>query len=515
MYYSQNTKNITTVILSFDGVMTSLSKLRFNYYRRFCKLYDQQLDVKEYYHLCASYQTMYNSCPIPSRLITKGALHKKVEEDLYAYSQHHGVKLNEGFDELYEIIKFKKLRLIYTSSHSSIYTEPLFALTGSLYRPHEFSFDYTETFNQYKDRPNEVLVIASDMQTLQLANEYRFNVIYYPSIQMENDEITIRSLAVIHHLLEAINIILDSSRLPKNQYILIDNHNTLEENYNKVIQTANTTLHAAIQAIYEKEQENVIGEIYFPEETVITQQREEQIDLSDNDEKSTEVHEQEVNKKDVQEKSFIQKLLEEVDYEEEQIEKNKIDSEELFEKTIVLNTEDLEEEQSFTLDPIEGLTEDTNTDLDSIIDALNNKDQKQEHTKIFTKEELKEFGMSEDDLYDEDEEDDDHTPILILLFNSFIYAAIDTIIFMLIYLAMSIGLYDWIFKPGGILSFLQPIIKIIYSISMRVFGGIASTLGNFINASPTLVEGIAVFSFITIILWIILFLIDYIRERKN
>ena len=80
MYYSQNTQSIRTVILSFDGVMTSLSKLRYNYYRRFCKLYDQQLDNSVYFNQCHSFSTMYEHCPIPNTLITKENLEKMLNK---------------------------------------------------------------------------------------------------------------------------------------------------------------------------------------------------------------------------------------------------------------------------------------------------------------------------------------------------------------------------------------------------------------------------------------------------
>ena len=89
MYYSQNTQNIRTVILSFDGVMTGLAKLRYNYYRRFCKLYDQKLDNETYFNQCHSFSTMYHHCPIASTLITEENLSKKVEEDfVYIVNPH-------------------------------------------------------------------------------------------------------------------------------------------------------------------------------------------------------------------------------------------------------------------------------------------------------------------------------------------------------------------------------------------------------------------------------------------
>lgn len=492
MYYSQNTQNIRTVILSFDGVMTGLAKLRYNYYRRFCKLYDQKLDNETYFNQCHSFSTMYHHCPIASTLITEENLSKKVEEDLYAYSLNHGVKINEGFDELFDLIRSKKMNLIYTSTHPKKYTEPLFVLTGSLYRPNEFYYNDESVYEMHKDHPSEVLVIASNMHTVKLANKYRFNVIYYPSCQEENNEITIRSFAVIHHLIEAINLILDKWREPRHQYLLIKENGNLDEEYDTLLHTSSSTLHHAITEIYNDEKENnthtAAQTNLIEEETNVIQ--EEIIEVEETITEPT--------------KNKILPLLE--------------DGEELFEKTMIFNLEkeELDEEENFTLEPLEEITEDTHTDLDTILNDLTIREQNINHTKVFTKEELKEFGMSEDDLYNEDDQEDDESlPLIKIVLNTFIYAVIDAILILLMYLALSIGLYDWIFKDNSPLSFIQNIVKLIHNVSMKVFGSISTIIGQSINASQSLVEGMAVFILITIVLWIILFIIELIRSKKH
>lgn len=493
--------------------MTTLSKLRYNYYRRFCKLYEQQLDTNTYFTKCASQNTMYEDCPIPSKLISKEALMHKVEEDLYAYSSHHGIKIHEGFDELYELIKSKKMELIYTSTHEKKYTDPLFTLTGSLYRPHAFYYNDFSIYEQYQHRASEVLVIASDYETVKLANEYRYNVIYYPAIQDENDEITIRSLAVIHHLIEAINLILDKSRQPKHQYNFIKNNELLEDTFQHLLQTSTASLKPTLQAIYEDEKasqvshtQEEIAEEFIPEEI------KEEIDVIEETE-STEEHTKEmIQEEETEDLSSIQLPLIE-------------DSEDLFDKTMVFNfkldelpttTENEEnvEEENFILEPLEETNEQSSTDIDQIIEELNHRDVN--HTQIFTKDELKEFGMSEDDLYNEDDDDEeDKEPFYKKIFSSFLYAVVDSIIVILIYLAMSIGLYDWIFKDNGLLSFLQPVIKTIYQTSMMLFGSIASMIGSFFNASDTLIEGIAVFFMITLVLWIGLIIASVLKDKKK
>lgn len=486
MYYPQNTHSINTVILSFDSVVTGLAKLRYNYYRRFCKLYDHHLDVAQYFEDCHSYQTMYSHCPIPSQLITSNQLGSKVEDDLYAYCLNHGIKIQEGFDELYELIRSKNMKLIYTSTHPKKYTEPLFVLTGSLYRPSKFYYDDESIYEEHKNHPNEVLVITSDIHTLKLANKYHYNVIFYPMVQDENDEITIRSFAVIHHLIEAINLILDKWREPRHQYLLINDQTTIDEAYNDLLKKSSSTLHSAITKIYNEEkvlqtQESVIEEECNQAEPIISEEKEATI-----------------------EEKQIAPILE--------------DGEELFEKTMVFNfeTDELEEE-SFTLEPFEEEHSDTKTDIETILNDLHQRDEDINHTKVFTKEELKEFGMSEEDLYleDEDEEIENKEPLFITLFNSFIYAIVDAIIVLLAYLALSIGLYDWVFKPNAPLSFVNNLVKLILDISMKLFGNIAESIGQTLNASASLVEGMAVFAFLTIVLWIVVFIKNLILNRRD
>ena len=124
--------------------------------------------------------------------------------------------------------------------------------------------------------------------------------------------------------------------------------------------------------------------------------------------------------------------------------------------------------------------------------------------------------MSENDLYNEDEkESEEKEPIYLTLFNSLVYAIIDSIIVLLAYLAISIGLYDWIFTQNAPLSFINTIVASIIRISTQLFGSIASTLGQLFNASASLEEGISVFILLTLILWVSIFIKNKIFVSKN
>ena len=84
MYYPQSTKDIRLVIMSFDDVMFDLTHLRYNYYRRLCRLYNTQLNREEFIRNIGSSRIMFKDSPIDHALLTTEALIDKIETDLYS-----------------------------------------------------------------------------------------------------------------------------------------------------------------------------------------------------------------------------------------------------------------------------------------------------------------------------------------------------------------------------------------------------------------------------------------------
>ena len=64
MFYKQTINNIKVVILSLDGGLLDLNRLRYNYFKRICKTHDVVLTKEEFEKALGNMKTMYNDFPI-------------------------------------------------------------------------------------------------------------------------------------------------------------------------------------------------------------------------------------------------------------------------------------------------------------------------------------------------------------------------------------------------------------------------------------------------------------------
>ena len=86
--------------LVFDDVMFDLTHLRYNYYRRLCRLYNTQLNREEFIRNIGSSRIMFKDSPIDHALLTTEALIDKIETDLYRQKLREEIEavLREYFD---------------------------------------------------------------------------------------------------------------------------------------------------------------------------------------------------------------------------------------------------------------------------------------------------------------------------------------------------------------------------------------------------------------------------------
>ena len=253
MYYKQSTKDIKMVIMSFDDVMFDLTKLRYNYYRRLCKLYNVTLDKKSFLERQGSCRTMFADSPIdPALLNTENMIHK-IETDLLAYCQMYGLKHKDGLVELMELFRQKKIPCVVTSTHPKKYTEPLLKLAALYHQPTEMIYDeqdmpclpdkayYQNILSRYGLKSQEVLLIASHMAAVRAANDLRMNVVAVPGLEEPSKEMEIRCLKVANSLLDVINIILEGRIAPlSDQYLLIRYDGSTQDLYQNSKRGANT-----------------------------------------------------------------------------------------------------------------------------------------------------------------------------------------------------------------------------------------------------------------------------------
>lgn len=438
MYYKQNTNNIQLVIMSFDDVLTNLSKLRYNYYRRLCKLYKQEIDKSTFINNMSSVRTMYDQCPIPEHLLNIETLTSKIEEDLTEYTRLYQLKKRDGANELLEYFQQKNIKFVLTSSHPKHFTKRLFDLGGFYIHPDHIYYDddsipllpdtslYQRILEDHQVDASHTLMIAANPASLKAANELRFNVLYYPLLEDVSMEMKIRSLAVISSLLEAINIIISKDQFGiQNNFLLLtgnDDATTLFNHYEALIAQYKDNEEATdcIETIYQNEflrlqkQENAAPILPILEDSL-----NEDIDDFTSLQASIEDKQKPTQPLIIAASTAPETMVED--------EAHKKEIEDLFkDETVTFDINDIEatkEVDLFTL----AKEEEKQKDRDNQENRVEDDNQR---TRVFTKEELKMFGVTEEDL--DNDNDDNETygkPSLIFtLIANIGYALMDSLL---------------------------------------------------------------------------------------
>lgn len=562
MFYKQSTKNLKLVILSFDDVMFDLTKLRYNYYRRLCKLYNATFDKETFFNDLGSVRTMFSHCPIDPGLLTQEAMITKIEEDLLAYCKMYGLKHRDGLVELLELFRQKKIPFVMTSTHQKKYTDPLYTLAALYHRPNEIFYDdqlaplpdtqlYQTILSKYHLTPDEVLLIAANRNSVLAANELRMNVIFMPSVENTTKEMDIRCLKSVNNLLEVINVVLESGHgdFSLGNYMLIRHEGSTQElyqNYQHLLEKYHhdPEILKIIESIYQQEFSKA------QKINVETTLKEQENDSYQKNGSSTDEEEQ-VEELQSSVLSALESFLDEVDDTQNitnlndtlKLTKTIIQEAETMhqeestedEKTKVNPLADIEMDGSFSLDQLDNTKvypidqNKTDEHLQSIIDEIGEEPtgllkEDINKTKVFTKEEMKMFGVSEKDTvsafdeYDEDEEEYD-TANQPLLITSFIvnvgYAIMDAILIVVVGGILMVGFRDWIFSPSSYLNVIGISIEKLISISMILFGNIVTKVTTFFHASETFAEMLAVMNLLAIVLWVLLDIISYVKKKNS
>lgn len=551
MFYKQSTKNVKLVILSFDDVMFDLTKLRYNYYRRLCRLYNSPFDKHVFLNDLGSCRSMFSHCPIDAALLTQEAMISKIEEDLLAYSKMYGLRHRDGLVELMELFRQKKINCIVTSTHEKKYTEPLYKIAALYHRPTEIIYDnasipclpnpelYQNILNRYQLQPAEVLVIAANRPTVLAANELRMNVIYLPDLEETTKEMEIRCLKVVNNLLEIINILLEGGHLAPlaDQYLLIrHNGNTqdLYQNYqhlHSIYRDQPTTL-GVIETIYQNEyskaqkkevEEQIIEQNKKPEEAILEQEDISVLDtlesaLGDENQMISSINEALTQKKEVN------AIIEETP----QVANEVINEEksnplaDLFDTDDTLTLSSLEKKASVSNKEERPVDESLMQMIDEVSQNDNTSNEAYDRTKIFTKEELKMLGIKEKDLLnndddiDVDDDEDTSNPSLPLSFLVNLgYALIDSCMLSLICGILMVGLNDWIASPSSLFHFIYLIFDKTGDLAVNLFGSFTASITKFMNTSEMFDGFLSVIILMTIVIWIILDIVSIIKNKNS
>lgn len=220
MFYKQTINNIKVVILSLDGGLLDLNRLRYNYFKRICKTNNFELTKEDFEKNLGNMKTMYNNYPI-TKEISPDDINKLIERDLYEYAKLKPDTIKkEGTDELLQFFKQKDIKIAVISSHrikraiqylqlTRLYDKVDFVIGGDSNNPPlPDSSLLNITLEQLGCTNEEALVVANYPNLLNGANSGLINTIYLSDLCQAKDDVLPRVFKLARNNFEVINIFL-------------------------------------------------------------------------------------------------------------------------------------------------------------------------------------------------------------------------------------------------------------------------------------------------------------------
>lgn len=221
MFYSQNVDNIKLVILTLDGGLLDLNRLRYNYFKRTCETYHKTITKDQFSFMLGSMKTMYDKSPIQDVLSNK-EFNRIVEKDLFEYVKLKPNIKREGVDEFVQYCLQKDIKIAVYTTHKSkraiqylqltdLYNKIDFLIGGdSKLPPLPHKDVLTVICQQMNVDPQHTLVVANFESMIEAALNLYANVIYMPDLVPANDTIKACVYKVVKNYLEIMNVFLFS-----------------------------------------------------------------------------------------------------------------------------------------------------------------------------------------------------------------------------------------------------------------------------------------------------------------
>lgn len=220
MFYKQNVDNIKLVILSLDGGLLDLNRLRYNYLKKICKMHNIKITKEEFEKSLGNMDTMYINLPIANE-IAPDDLNKLIERDLYEYAKLKPNSLiKEGAEDLLQFFRQKNIKVAVISTHkikraiqylqlTRLYNYVDFIIGGDHdHLPLPDPSILTITLEQLNVNPKNALVVANFPSLLYGANRKFMNVVYVCDLCPATNSILSSAFRVAKNNLDIINIFL-------------------------------------------------------------------------------------------------------------------------------------------------------------------------------------------------------------------------------------------------------------------------------------------------------------------
>lgn len=220
MLYKQTVNNIKVVILSLDGGLLDLNRLRFNYFKRICQIHNYDLTKANFEASLGNLNTMYNNFPIIND-INVDDTNDMIEHDLFEYAKLKPISIiKEGCEELLQFFKQKNIKVAVITTHkikraiqylqlTKLYDKVDFIIGGDNSNPPlPDPFLLTTILEQLNVEPKNTLVVANYPNLLYAANQKFLNIIYINDLCPANSSIESRVYKIAKNNFDVMNYVL-------------------------------------------------------------------------------------------------------------------------------------------------------------------------------------------------------------------------------------------------------------------------------------------------------------------
>ena len=221
MFYRQSVDHIKLVILTLDGGLLDLNRLRYNYFHRTCESYGKTVTKEQFSFILGSMKTMYQKSPI-QEFITNQEFNNIVEKDLFEYVKLKQNIKKDGVEEFLQYCKQKEIKIAVYTTHRSKRAIQYLQLTG-LYNKIDFLIGgdcqlaplpkeeiLSVICQQMNIPPQNTLVVANFESMVEAAINVYANIIYVPDLIPANETIKACVFKVARNYLEVMNVFLFS-----------------------------------------------------------------------------------------------------------------------------------------------------------------------------------------------------------------------------------------------------------------------------------------------------------------
>lgn len=222
MFYKQSINNIKVAILSLDGGLLDLNRLRYNYFKRICKKHNYDITKEEFEKSLGNMKTMYQQFPISDNY-SSDEINDVIERDLFEYAKlKPEVLKKEGTEELLHFLNQRKIKVAVVSTHKIKNAIRYLQLT-KLYNQIDFIIGgdndleklpdpevLTTTLEQLNCKSNEAMLVANFPSLLYAGNQCLMNVIYLNDLCNADEKIIPRVYKIAKNNFDVINVFLFS-----------------------------------------------------------------------------------------------------------------------------------------------------------------------------------------------------------------------------------------------------------------------------------------------------------------